>query len=415
MAGLNVKYYLQKVKKHHYIYVSVTWSYNRVRIPLPFRIEERGWDKKRQCIKSSYTGAADINQSLNNLKHQISNFHNIRIAIDGMEAPVSRDEVIAKVKLLIKPVENNKTKSLMEYFQQFIDDSKSGLRLTEQGEPIQFTTIKTYQTCKNHLEKFIKEKKYPLTFEKINEDFFALFIQYCIEKKLTNNSIGRQTKIIKSFMHYFENKDIHNNSVFIKSLKVYEQDTIQVSLSEQEICSIEKYKPTTDRLEKIKDLFLIQNYTGLRASDLFNLKPENIDLNSRTITLIIKKTKDNLIIPIEDKLISILKKHNCILPNYKDQKYNEGIKDLCKLAEIDTPVQVVKYIGKDRIEESKPKYELCSSHTARRSFITNLLKKGVMPEMVMAVSGHKNRRSFQKYVRVSKEESINQVREAMKS
>jgi len=89
--------------------------------------------------------------------------------------------------------------------------------------------------------------------------------------------------------------------------------------------------------------------------------------------------------------------------------YNEHIKNICKIAEIETPIQTVHYVGNKRIEEKKLKWELVSSHTARRTFITLSLKRGVMPEMVAAISSHRSRKSFQRYVKVTSEESVKAV------
>jgi len=98
-------------------------------------------------------------------------------------------------------------------------------------------------------------------------------------------------------------------------------------------------------------------------------------------------------------------------PLISEQKYNEYIKELCRHAKIDEPVKVVKQIGNKRIEEIKPKYELITSHTARRTFITLTLKKGILPETVMQISGHKDRKSFQKYVLISQKQAVNEVRD----
>ena len=104
-----------------------------------------------------------------------------------------------------------------------------------------------------------------------------------------------------------------------------------------------------------------------------------------------------------------------ILPKYSPQKYNEAIKDLAKIAKIDKPTQTIKFIGNERVEETKPRYLLISSHTARRTFITNLIFKKVAPEIIMKITGHKTRKSFEKYIRITECDAIDKVREALKS
>jgi len=209
-------------------------------------------------------------------------------------------------------------------------------------------------------------------------------------------------------MHYTKNKKIHYNEDFVKALKVFNEETDLIALTELEVKKIEEINELTDRLSKTRDLFLLQINTGLRISDLNKLRPANFNIINKVITLTTIKTQNKIIIPIEDKMLEILKKYNFTLPRYAPQKYNEAIKDLTKLAKIDELTQTIKYIGNERVEEIKPKYLLISSHTARRTFITNLLLKGIAPEVIMKITGHKSRKSFQKYVRINESEAINQ-------
>ena len=81
------------------------------------------------------------------------------------------------------------------------------------------------------------------------------------------------------------------------------------------------------------------------------------------------------------------------------------------MAEIDTLIPTKSRNGKEKLEIMIPKYELISSHTARRTYITISLKLGVPPEMIMKITGHKDRVSFQKYVRFDLEESKKALRD----
>jgi predicted transcriptional regulator len=66
--------------------------------------------------------------------------------------------------------------------------------------------------------------------------------------------------------------------------------------------------------------------------------------------------------------------------------------------------------GGERIDEIKAKI---SSHTACRTFITRLLKKGLIPEQIMIITGDRNRRSFDEYVKITQSDAIDSVRNAM--
>lgn len=120
----------------------------------------------------------------------------------------------------------------------------------------------------------------------------------------------------------------------------------------------------------------------------------------------VAKTKDILRIPLNVYAKEILSKYfgfgnDKPLPSISSQKTNKHLKEICSLARIDEPVTVVTYRGAERIERTLPKYELVGTHTARRTFVILLLEKGMRPEIVMEITGHKDYRTFKKYIKIS--------------
>ena len=87
-----------------------------------------------------------------------------------------------------------------------------------------------------------------------------------------------------------------------------------------------------------------------------------------------------------------------------NQKFNDYIKEVGKLAEINQNETITKTIGGVLTTIYLPKYELISSHTGRRSFCTNMYKRGLPTLMIMSISGHKTEKSFLKYIKVKQEE-----------
>lgn len=421
MDSLKINFYLQtenKKNKKCLILISVLWDAIRLRTTLNLAIAKDNWDKDRQQVKKQAMDSMRINGKLTEIKFSLNEFFT-KYKVEHKKSPPIQDvkEVIKAVledraprkKADKKP---EKQKSFFEYFKEFIKDTEKGNRLSGNGKRIQHSTITSYITTRNHLEEFLKSSKKDFNFDNIEDNFFQELSKYFSKKKLSNNSQGRSIKIIKTFLHYAFQKGYHNNLRFVKALKVLDQETVIIALTQEELESIENYKPTTVKLERVKDVFLVQIYSGLRFSDLDNLKPSNINYKERILTLNTVKTQENLIIPMTTKLQTILKKYHEKLPVISAQKYNDFLKELCKFAGIVTPIQVTKFIGNERFEDTKPKYELVSSHTARRTFITLTLKKGILPEMVMKVSGHKSRKSFQRYVRITQEEAVKQVQKA---
>jgi site-specific recombinase XerD len=84
-----------------------------------------------------------------------------------------------------------------------------------------------------------------------------------------------------------------------------------------------------------------------------------------------------------------------------NQKLNDYIKDICKAAEINEEIEIVRFRGNKRESKTCPKHQLISVHTARRTFATLSLEKGMSAEEVMTVTGHLDYKSFKRYVKIT--------------
>ena len=91
------------------------------------------------------------------------------------------------------------------------------------------------------------------------------------------------------------------------------------------------------------------------------------------------------------------------LPSISGQKFNKYIKECCQIVGIDTPVNTTRYIGNKRVDKVRPKYELITSHTARKTFVTNSLILGMKEMVVRNITGHKDEKSFKIYVEIAED------------
>lgn len=123
------------------------------------------------------------------------------------------------------------------------------------------------------------------------------------------------------------------------------------------------------------------------------------------IEIITTKTKQKLFIPINSKLKTIIEKYNGRLPSISNQKLNEYLKELGKFAEFDEPITTIKTKGFVKVESTKKKYELLSSHCARRSFATNAFKAGLPTLAIRSITGHSSESSFLSYISCTQEET----------
>jgi integrase len=159
------------------------------------------------------------------------------------------------------------------------------------------------------------------------------------------------------------------------------------------------------KYERVRDVFCFSCVSGLRYSDLLQLKQEHITENE--VNLRVQKTKQLLNIPLNKYSKSILSRYKGELkplPVISNQKMNKYIKEICQLAEINTPIEIVRYKGAVKIPTTYPKYELMSVHVGRKTFATLSLLKGMNYEVAMSITGHKDYKSFSRYVRVAQKE-----------
>ncbi|MEM7373914.1 MAG: site-specific integrase [Bacteroidota bacterium] len=296
-------------------------------------------------------------------------------------------------KTIEKP-SKNREKSFFELIEEFLDISK---QTRAEG------TLKGYRSALNHLKNFEKHRKTKIRFSKIDRSFYDRFCQYLFEElNMSSNTVGRYIKSLKVFLNYAEDQGISVNPAFHK-FKVLQEDADIVYLSQEELQQLHDLDLSTNqRLAHVRDVFLFGCYTGLRYSDISQLGKEHIHPSS--ILLKTQKTRDRLKIPLIPQAKEILQRYEGkylnALPVISNQKMNDYLKELGELAGLDTPVRIVRHHGSKKVEKSHPKYELLTTHTARRTFITLSLEKGVRQEVLMQITGHKDFKTLMRYVKI---------------
>lgn len=264
-------------------------------------------------------------------------------------------------------------------------------------------TIKKYNTLKQQLQDFQRHKRVKVEFEDIDIKFFdKLTAYYYNDLKFVNNTYGKYVSTLKTFLNWATDRG-YNKKLAYRKFKVLKEDADIVVLTKGELQRLyELDLSRNQRLERIRDTFCLGCYTGLRFSDLEQLRAEHVRGN----TLLIKtyKTRDTIQIPLRPEAQQIVGKYLKepeFVPTITNQKTNEYLKELCQLAGINGATTVSRYQGAQRIEFSKPKYEFITTHCARRTFVTLSLEAGVRPELVMAVTGHKSYKTFKKYIKIT--------------
>jgi integrase len=185
---------------------------------------------------------------------------------------------------------------------------------------------------------------------------------------------------------------------------VFSEESDTIYLNEDEL---QKLKDTdlseSPFLDRVRDWFLLLAWTGCRFSDLE--KVTKTDIKNNFITFRQQKTNNKVTIPLHPVVIEVLEKYNNDLPaEISNQKFNEYIKIVCQKAELFSPETTTRTVGGKLVTEKFAKWELVTSHTGRRSFCTNMYKRGLPSLMIMSVSGHTTEKAFLGYIKVTQEE-----------
>jgi len=118
------------------------------------------------------------------------------------------------------------------------------------------------------------------------------------------------------------------------------------------------------------------------------------------------KTKHQVTLPVSQKLQAIIDKYQGKgIPKLSNQKLNKHVKEIVRTAGIVQQVTITEHRGGKMHVRKYAKWELVSSHTARRSFATNAVLSGIPALEVMKFTGHRSMASFLQYVRITGQET----------
>lgn len=204
-----------------------------------------------------------------------------------------------------------------------------------------------------------------------------------LRKKITSEpTLYKRHSLFKGYIQEAINRGLFNGPnpyILFNNRKGKSKEP--VFLTEEEVKLIKEYAPNYGYLERAKDLFLFQCYTGLAYADLMAFTKDSIQLldGYKTIRSNRVKTDENFISLFLPEAESIADKYKYELPRLTNQKYNEYLKEVASGAGIN---------------------KVMTSHTARHTFATYLLNKNIPIETVSRALGHTNIKQTQHYARL---------------
>jgi len=290
----------------------------------------------------------------------------------------------------IKPDSDHK-ETLFTYFQSIIDNKLKDAERREVGK--RSTVIPSYEMTLSTLKEFQKKKNFRVDFDSINMKFYNHFIDFMEDKGLKRNTQGLRIKYLKAVLRQATAEEINKNLAFTNAaFKTVSEKVDAIYLDETELNDLYRLE-LIDSQSKIRDLFLISAYTGLRLSDVKRISKEN--LKGDYIQITTQKTGTGVVIPIFPMVAEILQKYEYRLPKYSDQHINRTLKEIGPILAKKTTAKVI----------NKSKYDEIRSHTGRRSFCTNMYNRRIPIDTIMKISTHKTESEFFKYIKTTPKES----------
>ena len=409
---MNIKYHAQflldreKDNPTAKLRYRIKWDGNIVAFNLGYRVEVQKWSTETQRCKANTThGNKKVSASVINRKIQLfesaceKTFQ--KYEIDDLIPNQDQFREWFNVEIGRRPKEELKSeKNFFEIYDMFVNEESINSQWN-------FRTLQKMKTQKKVLEEF----DHDISFEKFNEQYLSNYQRYLEGKNHKNSTISKELAALKWFLKWAMKKGYTKSGEFEKfKPKIKNVQKKIIFLNKSELKRFTEYEIPTDKsyLVKIRDVFLFQCFTGLRYSDVFNLKRSDVKDGYLEITTL--KTADNLIIELNsysrkllNKYIDVEFEHNKALPVISNQKMNDYLKELAELAEIDELVTQTYFKGNERIEEVLPKYSLMSTHAGRRTFVCNALSLGIPPQVVMKWTGHSDYKAMKPYIDIADE------------
>lgn len=283
------------------------------------------------------------------------------------------------------------------------------------------TLITKYNVIKHKLERFEKSTKVNFEIKDINENFKKLFVKYYKSQSYSQNTMHRDLGFIKTICRHARSKGIATSSE-LDELKLTKARVKHIYFSEDELKTLENLKDLPTHLDNARDWLIISCHCGQRISDFLRFKKKMI-VEKKGIKLLKftqQKTGKEMSIALSSTIVTILNKRNGEFPqSIYDQKYNEDIKEVCKIAGFNEMIEGKKQINitEDNKENNKkiraisgvfPKYELVTSHIGRRTFAT--LKRETMPlNLLMSMTGHTTETALNTYLQMEEDDKAIQA------
>lgn len=343
--------------------LSIIINNERKVISLDRQINPKHWNSKTQTVKNN----PEINKYLQAI---VQKLYTLQTELLQHNIPVTIDNILDAYKNGVQH-----TTTIIALFKKHNEDYYKYKVLTNIYTK---TSYDKYQKALEYFQTFLKQHigKPDIQIKQITpqliENYYSFLLQH-----MQNNTAIKTIKKLKTIIQLAIDEGYIQTNPW--KLKIKEDKVIHNPLSITQINTIKNKDFHNDRLNKVRDLFILQCYTGLAFIDMQKISQENI----KDLTIIIKRQKTEIesIIPMLPEVEDILSKYNYKLPVISNQKMNAYLKEIGDICKIPQPLH---------------------THLGRHTFATLLINNNVPLPVIARALGHSNSRITEKtYARLN--------------
>ncbi|MEO6287248.1 MAG: site-specific integrase [Dyadobacter sp.] len=422
------------------IYGIVRFNNDRVKVATGWKVLPKNWngatfdksgkliDQGKQRVRNvvAATNREAINMFLDGMETAVEG---ILTDLKANRVTITKEEVKRRVDLWRNPAPVRVAQNDLLAYAEDLLERKDSIKVKSgksKGRKLSPGTIQRYRTTVNGLKDFQKVYPRKMAFADIDSVFYDALVDWLTyTRKYAQNNVSKYVENVKTFMQRAFDEGLHKN-ISYKAFGGMREESENIYLTENELETIYKLDLSgTPGMERVRDLFIIAAWTGFRFSDFSTLQPEHIKQDEEGNYIIEKrqqKTENKVYVPVfHYSTIEILEKYNFVPPrSISNQKTNDYLHDIAKLAGLNDRIlkhqhkagelKIKTESGWDKMSIGVEKWSLVTSHTARRSFATNMFKRRVPVFIIMECTGHKKEAEFRKYIKADSLEKTQMIR-----
>ncbi|MCO6465079.1 MAG: site-specific integrase [Bradyrhizobiaceae bacterium] len=397
------------------VLLNVAFRGHRLRFGTGISLPPQHWNKDRQEPRASDPHRNAHLKQLSAISTEVHRVFNSLGFGEGRElvTPETIREFKDRIHDFIDPQARvQSTRGLIHDFTEFINTYtlRSSTGLVSSKRPGK-RSLQNYRLVQQSLVEYGRGRRVKVEYDTITLDFYTNYCQWLSESRgLVDASISNYIKVLKTFMKWSRDQGYHTNLVYERFYR--DKRTAQsMALSVDELRLIRDLDLSDDpRLARVRDHFLLQAYTGMRYGDLETLAPIHFDDAAGVIRLTTKKTDAVCLIPITRPLALLLERYPSRIFEFASSvKQNLYLKDIGLRAGLTKSMTTHAYRMGKREDVVKPRFELLSTHVARRTFVTTSVRFGIPESVISVVTGHSAKGMLQQHYINLDEESVRDI------